>query len=250
MDTIKAIIVDDENHCVHTLRYELSKHCPHVEVIGVALSGEEAIDKINDLHPDLVFMEIEMPGMSGFDVLHRLSPVTFNIIFVTAYDQYAIQAFRYAALDYLLKPVTWEQLKEAVSRVGSYHPIAQDDSRLDILMHNLRDGLKSPRIVLPSSRGMDFVNTEDILYCSSESNYTHLSMRDGKKYTYAKTLKEVEHLLENHGFFRIHQSYLIQLSHIQRYLRDDGGYVVMADGFHIPIAKRRKEEFMALLKHE
>ena len=220
MDTIKAIIVDDENHCVHTLRYELSKHCPHVEVIGVALSGEEAIDKINALHPDLVFMDI------------------------------AIQAFRYAALDYLLKPVTWEQLKEAVSRVGSYHPIAQDDSRLDILMHNLRDGLKSPRIVLPSSRGMDFVNTEDILYCSSESNYTHLSMRDGKKYTYAKTLKEVEHLLENHGFFRIHQSYLIQLSHIQRYLRDDGGYVVMADGFHIPIAKRRKEEFMALLKHE
>ena len=128
MDTIKAIIVDDENHCVHTLRYELSKHCPHVEVIGVALSGEEAIDKINDLHPDLVFMDIEMPGMSGFDVLHRLSPVTFNIIFVTAYDQYAIQAFRYAALDYLLKPVTWEQLKEAVSRVGSYHPIAEDSA--------------------------------------------------------------------------------------------------------------------------
>lgn len=248
METIKAIIVDDENHCIHTLRYELSKHCPHVEVIDQALSGEEAVDKINLLHPDLVFMDIEMPGMSGFDVLRRLSPVTFSVIFVTAYDQYAIQAFRYAALDYLLKPVAWEQLKEAVSRVVGPHPDTHDDTRLETLMHNLREGLKSPRIVLPSNRGMDFVNTEDILYCSSESNYTHLHMRDGKKYTYAKTLKDVEHLLENLGFFRIHQSYLIHLSHIQRYLRDDGGYVVMADGFHIPIAKRRKEEFMALLK--
>jgi two-component system LytT family response regulator len=250
MTTIRAIIVDDENHCVHTLRYELARHCPHVEVIAEAFSGEEAIDKINTLHPDLVFLDIEMPGMSGFDMLRRISPVTFHVIFVTAYDQYAIQAFRYAALDYILKPVARDQLIEAVGRVVDRNPLVQNDTRLDTLMHNLRDGLKSPRIILPSGRGMDFVNTEDILYCTAESNYTHLCMRDGKKYTYAKTLKDVEHLLENLGFFRIHQSYLIQLSHIQRYLRDDGGYVVMADGFHIPIAKRRKEEFMALLKSE
>lgn len=250
MTTVRAIIVDDENHCVHTLRYELARHCPQVVVVAEAFSGEEAIARIQALDPDLVFLDIEMPGMSGFDVLRRISPVTFEIIFVTAYDQYAIQAFRYAAVDYLLKPVVSDQLKEAVGRVMDRNSLVQHDARLDTLMHNLRDGLKSPRIVLPSGRGLDFVNTEDILYCSAESNYTHVCMLDGKKYTFAKTLKDVEHLLENLGFFRIHQSYLIQLSHIQRYLRDDGGYVVMADGFHIPIAKRRKEEFMALFKSE
>lgn len=250
MDMINAIIVDDENHCIQTLRYDLARHCPNVHVRAEASSGETAITMINTLHPDLVFLDIEMPGMNGFEMLRRISPITFNVIFVTAYDQYAIQAFRYAALDYLLKPVIIDQLKEAVARVTSHYQTLHHASQLDILMHNLRDGLKSPRIALPSGRGMDMVNTTDILYCIAESNYTHVSMRDGKKYTFSKTLKDVEHLLEGLGFFRIHQSYLININQVQRYLRDDGGYVVMLDGFRIPIAKRRKEEFLALLKSE
>jgi two-component system, LytTR family, response regulator len=250
MVNIKSILVDDENHSVQTLRYELARHCPEVEVIAEALSGEVAIQKINALHPDLVFLDIEMPGMSGFEMLRRLEPVNFNFIFVTAYDQYAIQAFRYAALDYLLKPVTRDHLKEAVSRVRDRTAPQQNTTQLEILMHNLRDGLKSPRIALPTARGMDFVNTEDILYCIAESNYTHICLADGKKYTYSKTLKDVEQLLEQLGFFRIHQTYLIQVSYVQHYLRDDGGYVVMSDGARFPIAKRRKEEFMALLKSE
>ena len=250
MDIIHAILVDDENHCIQTLRYDLERLCQNVQVIGTALSGEEAIQKINALRPDLVFLDIEMPGMSGFDMLRKLAPITFNVIFVTAYDQYAIQAFRYAAIDYLLKPVVSDQLIEAVARVERHGISSNNSDQLDILMHNLRDGLKSPRIVLPSGRGMDFVNTEDILYCKAESNYTHVCMRDGKKYTFSKTLKDVEQILEHLGFFRIHQSYLIHMSHVQRYLRDDGGYVVMSDGIRIPIAKRRKEEFMAMLKSE
>lgn len=250
MDTINAIIVDDENHCIQTLRYDLSLHCPNVQVVAESLSGEEAILKINTLHPDLVFLDIEMPGMSGFEMLRRMAPIKFNVIFVTAYDQYAIQAFRFAALDYLLKPVISDQLKEAVARIEGQSPSPYNSTQLDILMHNLRDGLKSPKIVLPSGRGMDFVSTEDILYCMAESNYTHVCMSDGKKYTYSKTLKDVEHLLEHLGFFRIHQSYLIHMSQVRRYMRDDGGFVVMSDGFRIPIAKRRKEEFLALLKSE
>lgn len=249
METINAIIVDDENHCIQTLRYDLSRLCPNVNVIGVSGSGQDAIQKIKDLSPDLVFLDIEMPGMSGFDVLYHFHPATFQVIFITAYDQYAIQAFRVAAVDYLLKPIVGEQLKEAVARVESQAHATQNASKLEVLMHNLRDGIKSPRILLPSGRGMDFVNIRDILYCTAESNYTHVMMNDGKKYTFSKTLKDIEQLLAHLDFFRIHQTYLINMRHLQRYLRDDGGYVVMSDGFRIPIAKRRKEEFMALLKN-
>ncbi|HLF65655.1 MAG TPA: LytTR family DNA-binding domain-containing protein [Saprospiraceae bacterium] len=250
METIRAILVDDENHCIQTLRYDLTRLCPHVEVIAESTSGEDAVEKINTFNPDLIFLDIEMPGMSGFELLRRLMPISFEVIFVTAYDQYAIQAFRYAALDYLLKPVVGDQLKEAVARVMAHRHVPEQSVQLDTLMHNLRAGLRSPRIALPSGRGMDFVNSEDILYCIADSNYTHIRIRDGKKYTCSKTLKDIEHLLIGLTFFRIHQSYLINMSHVQRYLRDNGGYVVMSDGFRIPIAKRRKEEFMALLKSE
>lgn len=250
MEAIRAIVVDDENHCIQTLRYDLARLCPQVEVIAESTFGEDAVQKINTLKPDLVFLDIEMPGMSGFELLRRLMPISFEVIFVTAYDQYAIQAFRYATLDYLLKPVVGEQLKEAIARVMAHRHVPDQSFQFDTLLHNLRDGLRSPRIALPSGRGMDFVNTEDILYCMAESNYTHVRVRDGKKYTCSKTLKDIEHLLEGLTFFRIHQSYLINMQHVQRYLRDDGGYVVMSDGFRIPIAKRRKEEFMTILKSE
>jgi len=250
MERIRAMLVDDENHCNQTLAYELMRHCPQVEVVAMAMSGEEAIHQIRTLQPDLVFLDIEMPGLSGFELIERLKPISFDVIFVTAYDQYAIQAFRYAAMDYLMKPVVSEQLIEAVARVGSHRLPADQSSQLEVLLHNLRDGLKSPRIALPSGRGMDFVNTEDILYCIAESNYTHIRMQNGSKYTCSKTLKEVEHLLTHLDFFRIHQSYMINMRHLQRYLRDDGGYAVMTDGYKVPIAKRRKEEFLALLKKE
>ena len=245
---IKTIIVDDENHCIQTLRYDLTKHCPNVDVVATASTGEEALSLINSLHPDLVFLDIEMPGMSGFELLSRLSPVNFDIIFVTAYDHYAIQAFRYAAVDYLLKPVVDSQLEEAVARVTANRGSPDDSGQLDALLHNLKDGLRSPRIALPTGRGIDFVNAEDILYCVADSNYTHVHMFEGKKYIIAKTLKTVHQLLESLEFFRIHQSYLINMQHVRRYMRDDGGYVVMSNDFRIPIAKRRKEEFMALLR--
>ena len=245
---IRALLIDDEHHSNHTLRYELERHCPNVQVLGEALSGEEGIFKIEQLKPDLIFLDIEMPGMSGFEMISRLVPVDFEIIFVTAYDQYAIRAFRFAAVDYLLKPVTGEYLKEAVGRISRRDANAEQHLKLEAFMHNMRHGMQSPRIALSSGRGMDFVNVTDILYCHAESNYTHMHMSDGKKYTQAKTLKDVEQILEQLDFFRIHQSYLINLRQVLRYVRDDGGYVIMPDGIKIPIAKRRKEEFLAWLK--
>ncbi|HQW25606.1 MAG TPA: LytTR family DNA-binding domain-containing protein [Saprospiraceae bacterium] len=246
---LKTILIDDELHCVETLRYELQLNCPEVEIVDTASSGQEGIQKIQEIKPDLVFLDIEMPRMSGFEMLRQLEPLDFRVIFVTAYDQYALQAFRFAAADYLLKPVMSDQLKDAVGRVAEKSVSTVDAKiQLEALLFNLRDGFKSPRIALPSGRGMDFVDAAQIMYCTAESNYTHVILADGKKYTLSKTLKDVEQMLENLDFFRIHQSHLINFTYLQRYMRDDGGYVVMRDGTSIPIAKRRKEEFLAKMK--
>jgi two-component system LytT family response regulator len=217
--------------------------------VGTASSGPAGIESIHELKPDLVFLDIEMPGMSGFEMMGKLDKVDFAVIFVTAYDQYALQAFRCAATDYLLKPVISDQLKDAVNRVASHKQAPQDSKmQLDALLYNLREGIKSPRIALPTGRGIDFVEADDILYCNAESNYTHVVLTGNKKYTLSKTLKDVEEMLEHLDFFRIHQSHLINFKHLQRYVRDDGGFVVMQDGTHIPISKRRKEEFLAKMK--
>jgi two-component system LytT family response regulator len=246
---LRALLIDDEVHCIETLRYELQLNCPQVQIVGTASSGPTGIESILELNPDLVFLDIEMPGMSGFEMMGKLERMDFAVIFVTAYDQYALQAFRCAATDYLLKPVISEQLKEAVDRVASHKQEPQDSKRqLDALLYNLREGIKSPRIALPTGRGIDFVEADDILYCNAESNYTHVVLTGNKKYTLSKTLKDVEEMLEHLDFFRIHQSHLINFKHLQRYVRDDGGFVVMQDGTHIPISKRRKEEFLAKMK--
>ncbi len=246
---LRTLLIDDEIHCIETLRYELAMHCPQIDIIDTASSGPMGIEKIMVHTPDLVFLDIEMPGMSGFEMLRQLGEVDFAVIFVTAYDQYALQAFRCAATDYLLKPVISEQLVEAVSRVaGHARETNHSQAQLDTLLHNLREGLKSPRVALISGRGIDFVESDEIMYCNAESNYTHVMLKDGKKYTLSKTLKDVEEMLGGHHFFRVHQSYLINFSYLQRYLRDDGGYVVMRDGKQIPIAKRRKEEFLSRMK--
>ena len=246
---LRTVLIDDEKHCVETLRYELQMHCPQVSIEGTASSGPEGIQLIHDIKPDLVFLDIEMPGMSGFEMLRQLGDVPFEVIFVTAYDQYALQAFRCAATDYLLKPVISEQLIEAVNRVSS-RPAEQvvTNERLDTLLFNLREGLKTPRVALSTGRGMDFVEASKIMYCKAESNYTDVVLMDGKRYTLSKTLGDVEEMLGHLDFFRVHQSYLISFGHMTSYIRDDGGLVVMRDGTKIPIAKRRKEDFLNRIK--
>jgi len=249
MEKIRCVIVDDELHCVETLKYDLKKHCPEIDVIAEARSGEQAVNLITGHDPDLVLLDVEMPDMSGFDVLQRLFPVSFDVVFVTAYDQYAIRAFRYAAVDYLLKPVDKVQLREAIDRVIKRRQGQSNPAVLETLVHNLKQGLKPARMAIPTSRGLDFINTDEIVFCQSESNYTHIHLVDGAKYTITKTLKDLEHLLDPDEFLRVHQSYLIHLAFVEKYIRDDGGYIVMASNLKIPIAKRRKEELMAILRN-
>lgn len=247
--SLRAILIDDEKHCIETLRYELQMHCPHVTVVDTASSGPAGIELIREVKPDLVFLDIEMPGMSGFELLRQLGPTEANIIFVTAYDQYALQAFRCAATDYLLKPVISEQLIDAVNRVsGRTSEESVSNERLEALLYNLREGMKSPRVALSTGRGIDFVEASKIMYCKAESNYTDVILTDGKRYTLSKTLSDVEAMLEKLDFFRVHQSYLISFGQMTSYLRDDGGSAVMKDGTRIPISKRRKEEFLQRMK--
>ena len=248
-EQIRAVLIDDEKHCIETLKYELGMHCPQVSIIGTASSGPEGLALIGEVKPDLIFLDIEMPGMSGFEMLRQLGNTDADVIFVTAYDQYALQAFRCAATDYLMKPVISDQLAEAVSRVASRpsNPELSKD-RMDALMYNLREGMKAPRVALSSGRSIDFVEVSRITYCKAESNYTDVILADGKKYTLSKTLGDVEDMLGHLDFFRVHQSFLINFTQMKSYLRDDGGMVIMQDNSRIPISKRRKEEFLQRLK--
>ena len=246
---LRTVLIDDEMHCIETLRYELKRHCPQVNVVGTASSGPEGIRLNQESNPELIFLDIEMPRMSGFEMLRQLGDVDADIVFVTAYDQYALQAFRCAATDYLMKPVIKTQLIEAVNRVTERKPDpVMTKDRMDVLLHNMREGIKSPRVALSSGRSIDFVEASKIVYCKAESNYTDVILNDGKKYTLSKTLSDVEEMFEHLDFFRVHQSYLINFTQMKSYLRDDGGMVIMQDGARIPISKRRKEEFLQRLK--
>ena len=246
--TIRAVIVDDEP-LGRTVIREMLRRDQDFAVVGECANGHEAITVITDERPDLIFLDIEMPYMSGFEMLRQLGDVDSDIIFVTAYDQYALQAFRCAATDYLMKPVIKTQLIEAVNRVAERNPdpvLSKD--RLDALFHNMGEGIKSPRVALSSGRSIDFVEASKIVYCKAESNYTDIVLTDGKRYTLSKTLGDVEEMFGHLDFFRVHQSYLINFTQMKSYMRDDGGMVIMLDGARIPISKRRKEEFLRRLK--
>lgn len=245
---IRALIIDDEKNARDVLRMQLAQYCPNVEVAGLAAGGLEGIEMIGRYNPDLVFLDIEMPKVNGFDVLHATSPLTYQVIFTTAYDQFAVRAFKFSALDYLLKPIDIEELKSAVDRV---HPKAPHDleTRLEKLYQALQDQqpLKD-RISVPSGEGFEIIRHTDIVRCESDSNYTDVILNGGRRIKLSRTLKDVEETLPSRMFYRIHHSHLINMDHISRFYKADGGYVVMTDGHQINISRQRKEEFFDLMK--
>lgn len=242
---IKAILIDDEPQCIETLSLMLKMHTPEINVVDTCNSGEEGIRAIQELQPDLVFLDIEMPRMNGFEMLEKLNPLSFKVVFTTAYNQFAIKAFRYSALNYLLKPIDPDDLKSTVTRMKE---LRNDNvkEQLDILLQGIRDTGKPQRIALSTGDGMVFVNTPEIMYCQSESNYTNVILVTGEKYLLAKSLKEFEDTLSGNDFYRIHNSYLVNLNQVKRFVRGDGGYVIMNDGTQITIARARREDFFAL----
>lgn len=242
---LTAIIIDDETNSRNALRQKITKHCNNVMIIADCENGEEGIEKIETQKPDIIFLDIEMPRMNGFTMLQQIKNKNFEVIFVTAYDHYAIKAIKFSALDYLLKPVEVEDLKAAVEKVTQKRKQVDGNKRVELLLQNfLEEKAAHQRIAISSMEGLQFVTTNDIIYLEANSNYTSFYLADNRKITATKTLKDFEEILPASMFIRIHHSYLINKNGIEKYIKGEGGQVVMKNGVTLDVARRKKEEFM------
>jgi two-component system LytT family response regulator len=243
--TLTAVIVDDEANSVDVLKSLLSTYCPNVKVIGQADHAAAGRKLIGELSPDLVFLDIEMPFGTGFDMLDAIEHKNMSVIFVTAYDHYALKAIKYYAMDYLLKPVDIDDLKQAVKK-ASEKKERQDFTSLPInlLKNYLEKGLDNSKIALPMADGIQFVNRHEIVRCEACGNYTKIYLQENRTYLVARTLGEYEDLLSPYNFLRIHHAHLINLDHIEKYVRGEGGYVIMSDGAVVDISRRKKQDFL------
>jgi two-component system LytT family response regulator len=203
---------------------------------------------IRENKPQLVFIDVQMPGMSGFDVLQKLSPVSFEVIFISAYDRYAIKAIKFSALDYLLKPIDVDELVHAVQRVKDRVGKKENNYPVQSVLHNLQFSTgQVQKLAVPSLDGVDFFSVQDVIFCKAEGSYTTIFLTNGAQKVVSRNLKDFENLLSESAFCRVHHSYLINLNHVQRYVRGEGGYVVLTENHHVDISRRRKEEFLAKL---
>ncbi len=243
---IKAILIDDERNSLEMLEWLLANYCPEITVLAKCESGAEGIARIHELNPDVIFLDIEMPKMNGFDMLEQFSEIPFEVVFTTAYDKFAVKAFRYSALNYLLKPIDPDELTATANRLKQ-RKSSPSKAQMDLLFQSLI-GQKSQteRIALSTGDGLVFVQTKDIAYCQAESNYTNVVMADNRKILVAKTLKEIDETLSGKDFFRVHNSFLVNINHIAKFVRGDGGYILMPDNTQITISRSRRDEFFQL----
>jgi two-component system LytT family response regulator len=244
---LTAIIIDDELSNIRSLANDLTEYCPSIKIIAECPSAKEGIKAIKDLYPELVFLDIEMPWMNGFELLEITDHLDFDVIFTTAYDQYAVKAFRMSAIDYLLKPIDKNDLKQAVEKVikkrGNFSKM-----QLHVFKENLNPSRLHQRIGVPTHQGIDFLLINSIVYCEANNNYTFIHLQDNKKVLITKPLKEMEQLLSEYNFCRVHQSFLINLDHLQKYFRGDGGYVKMNNGETINVSRSKKGELLRCIK--
>lgn len=248
---ITAIIIDDEAKGRQVLRQKIMGYCPGVEIVGEASDGKEAIGLLKNYHPQVIFLDIEMPRMNAFEMLNEIKEQDFHIIFTTAYDQYAIKAIKYAAFDYLLKPIDIEELKLAVSRVeksiGSIDS-NQTKKQVETLQLNMQADKKQLfKLAIPSLEGLSFYDIKDIIRLEANSNYTNIFLINNLKIVASKTLKDFGDLLPEDVFFRCHHSHIINLKHIKRYLKGDGGQIEMQDGSIVDVSRSKKEQFLKII---
>ncbi len=247
---MKAIIVDDEPKGREVLRTLLERFCPSVNVLGSANAVEEAKILINELKPDIVFLDVEMPGGNGFKLLDETNRNNFEIIFVTSYGHYAIPALRYSAIDYLLKPVEIEELKNAVNRVEVRMQKKSDlKENYRALNENLQLPVSQQRIAVHGVNDIRFVSVKEIVRLEGDSNYTYIITTNGGKFHTSKTLKDYEELLQAHpNFVRVHKTHMVNLDHLAKFLKNDGGSIIMSDGSQVEVSRRKKQELMDRLK--
>jgi two-component system, LytTR family, response regulator len=245
---IKSIIIDDEEDSRKTLNILLGSYFPEIKISRICDSAAEGLEAIKSIQPDLVFLDIQMPQMSGFDLLKQASPVSFEVIFITAHDQYAIKAIRFSALDYLLKPIDVDDLRNAIDRAKERLTQKNSLQNYQSVIQNVqhKDG-KIEKLAVPTFEGIAFFNTDEIIYCKAEGSYTNLILKGKPEKLISRNLKDFENILANSGFCRVHHSYLINLKHVEKYIRGEGGYVMMTDNHHVDISRRRKDEFLNML---
>ncbi|WP_440135349.1 LytR/AlgR family response regulator transcription factor [Chitinophaga sancti] len=248
MSEIKAIIVDDEQHCIDALQTMLAKKCPEVTVVGGVNSVKAAKELIDEVHPDVVFLDVEMPHQNGFELLKLFDKINFDIIFTTAYEQYALKAIKFNALDYLLKPFSVKELQDAVQKCVSRKNVQQAEpgnSPLDVFLQNMKTLHQThKKIALPTINGLVFMPVQNIVRCESTGNYTRIFFTDKKNLMVSRPLKEFEELLTDVDFFRVHNSHLINLQQMQSYIQGEGGFALMSDGTQVEVSRRRKADFL------
>lgn len=248
---IKAIIIDDEHDSIDTLKWKLENYCPEVSVPETFNDPTHGLSFLKSNSIDLLFLDIEMPKLNGFDVLREYGDIDFDVIFTTAYDDFGIQAIKFSALDYLLKPVQVQELREAVNKHLSRNRVpAVNQQQIELLFKNiqLEQSGKPGMIGLATKESIEFVEPDEIAFCASDSNYTMVHFTDGRKKLISKTLKEFDMMLNRYQFFRPHHSYLVNLRQVKEYIRTDGGYLVMRNKTTIPVSKSKREDFLRLLE--
>jgi two-component system LytT family response regulator len=245
---LRTLIIDDEPHVRRTLTQMVKEECGNVRLVGTAGGVQEGIDAINKYNPDLILLDIKMDDGTGFDLLKKAEPVNFKVIFITAFDQYAIQAFKFSAIDYLLKPVDPDDLVDAINRAEEL--IQQDFStQLKVLDENLRTTeTRDKKILLKTVDTVHLVRVRDISYCESDSSYTSFYLTNGQKILVSRTLREYEDMLKDFGFFRVHKSFLVNLFTVSKFEKVDGGYLVMENNDRVPVASRKRDELMELFE--
>jgi two-component system LytT family response regulator len=250
MNTINAVLVDDEPDSLKTLQLLLKKHCGEVKVLDAFTEPKSALPGIEKLKPDLLFLDIKMPGMSGFELLEKLSLFSGSVIFVTAHNSHALRAIKFSALDYLIKPVDISELKEAVEKFKKLRQAKPGSMALEQLARNI-EFLASPaavKIAVSTQEGVEIVVLSEVDYMKADRNYTFIKRKGKKDLLVSKPLKEFETTLPAAQFMRIHSSYLVNLQKVERYVRADGGYAVMDDGTQITVSRSHKDEFLRYLK--
>ncbi|HEY0354637.1 MAG TPA: LytTR family DNA-binding domain-containing protein [Flavisolibacter sp.] len=244
---IRSVIIDDEPQNASILKSDLQQHCPFVQVEAVCHSAKEGILAIKKIQPDLVFLDIEMPWMNGFEMLEVIGEINFNIIFTTAHDQFAAKAFRISAVDYLMKPIDSDDLKTAVKKAGEKIQLQHGQANIENLLQNIKQPSLQQRIALPYKDGYEFVEVSQIIYCQAEGAYTKVFLQNKKQVLVSKSLGDIEELLPHSIFQRIHHSTVINIDYVTHFVRTDGGYVKMKTGEELAVSRSRKESMMERL---
>ena len=245
---LKVLIIEDEPHGRETLKNLLNEYCDDIEIVGLCATVSEGIHGIQTMKPDLVFLDIELHSVTGFEILESVKHFDFEVVFTTAFENYAIRAIKFSALDYLLKPIDIAELREAVSKARTRRKESWQNKNLYNLVKNLRDLNENHKtITLSTSEGLEFVDVAEIIKLEANGSYTTFYLKQNKKLLVSKNLKEYENLLIDCKFYRVHHSCVINLNEVEKYVKLDGGYIVLKDGSHASISQKRKEKFLELM---